>query len=49
MGIGDYGYLVLDRREGGWAGTLRGLDDAVLARCTLYGRSVNCVKTPGRS
>ena len=48
MGVGDYGYLVLDRREGGWAGTLRGLDDAVLARCTLYGRSVNCVKTPGR-
>lgn len=38
----DFGYLVLNRVEDGWRGTLHAVDDSVLARCRLSGRSIDC-------
>jgi hypothetical protein len=37
-----FGYFVMERVESGWDGTLYGVDDAVLARCQLAGRSLEC-------
>jgi hypothetical protein len=38
-----FGYLVLDRDpEGGWDGVLYAPDDAVLARCRIAGRRLEC-------
>jgi hypothetical protein len=42
FGRDRYGYFLLDRIEGGWDGTLHGVDDAVLARCQLRGRDIEC-------
>lgn len=49
FGFADYGYLVLDRVASGWNGTVHGLDDAILARCRLRGRAVECgaARRPG--
>ncbi len=41
-GRGRFGYMVLDRAASGWIGTLRGVDDAVLARCSLKERTMTC-------
>lgn len=41
-GRGRYGYMVLDRAATGWIGTLHGVDDAVLARCSLRDRVMTC-------
>jgi hypothetical protein len=39
----QYGYLVMDRTDGGWDGTLYAAgDDRVLARCAFRGRSAEC-------
>jgi hypothetical protein len=39
----QYGYLVMDRTDGGWDGTLyEAGDDRVLARCAFKGRSAAC-------
>ena len=37
-----FGYFVMERREGGWDGTLYGVDDAILAHCMLAGRELEC-------
>lgn len=37
-----FGYFVMERVESGWDGTLYGVDDAVLVRCQLAGRSLEC-------
>jgi hypothetical protein len=37
-----FGYFVMERVESGWDGTLYGVDEAVLARCQLAGRSLEC-------
>ncbi len=37
-----FGYFVMEATAGGWDGTLYGTDDAVLARCRLRGRSLEC-------
>jgi hypothetical protein len=42
FGLSRYGYLVLDRTAEGWAGTLHGTDDGILARCRLAGRELTC-------
>jgi len=44
-----YGFSVLDRTPSGWQLTLRGLDDAPIARCTLQGRDLRCEPAPGGS
>ncbi len=41
-GRGRFGYMVLDRAVEGWTGTLHGVDDAVLARCSLKERVMTC-------
>ena len=41
-GRGRFGYMVLDRAGAGWTGTLHGVDDAVLARCSLKERVMTC-------
>jgi hypothetical protein len=38
----SYGYFVLDRTAEGWDGVFYTPDDAVLARCTLRGRDLDC-------
>jgi hypothetical protein len=38
----SFGYFVMARSEGGWDGTLYGVDDAILARCHIAGRSLDC-------
>jgi hypothetical protein len=41
--ITDYGYLVMDRVDGGWDGTLyKAGNDQVLARCAFRGRAATC-------
>jgi len=40
--IPDYGYFLLHRTSGGWAGTVYSVADEVLARCRLHGRDVAC-------
>lgn len=49
FGFADYGYLVLDRVAAGWNGTVHGLDDSILARCRLRGRTAECgaARRPG--
>ena len=37
-----FGYFVMERNGEGWDGTLYGVDDAILARCRLAGRSLDC-------
>ena len=37
-----FGYFVMERGEGGWYGTLYAPDDAVLARCHIAGREIDC-------
>lgn len=37
-----FAYLILDRNAAGWDGTLYAPDDAVIARCTLTGRAIDC-------
>lgn len=37
-----YGYLVFDRTDAGWDGVFYSPDDAIIARCTLRGRGLNC-------
>ncbi len=41
-GRGRFGYMVLDRAANGWTGTLHGVDDEVLARCSLQARTMTC-------
>ena len=38
----SFGYFVMERSGGGWDGTLYGVDDAILARCHIAGRSLDC-------
>jgi hypothetical protein len=40
--VEQFGYLVLDRTETGWRGTLRAVDGRVLGRCGLVGRDLLC-------
>jgi hypothetical protein len=42
LALKTFGYFVLDRVAGGWDGVLYAPTDAVLARCTLRGRDVDC-------
>lgn len=37
-----FGYLILDRAGDGWDGALYAPDDAVIARCRLSGREIDC-------
>ena len=37
-----FSYFVMERSGDGWDGTLFGVDDGVLARCRLSGRSLDC-------
>jgi len=37
-----FGYLILERTDAGWNGTLYAPDDGVIARCTLAGRALDC-------
>jgi hypothetical protein len=37
-----FGYLLLERDGAGWNGTLYAPDDAVLARCRIEGRALDC-------
>ncbi len=37
-----FGFFVLERTAAGWDGTLYDTNDAVLARCTLSGRALEC-------
>jgi hypothetical protein len=37
-----FSYFVMQRNADGWDGTLYGVDDAVLARCRLAGRTIDC-------
>jgi hypothetical protein len=42
LAIDRFGYFVMERRPEGWDGTLYGVDDAILARCRLAGREIDC-------
>lgn len=45
VALARFGYLVLDRNPAsGWGGVLYAPDDAVLARCRIAGRSLECRK-----
>jgi len=37
-----FGYFIMERSGGGWDGTFYAPDDAVLARCRLEGRALDC-------
>jgi hypothetical protein len=37
-----FGFSVLERTAAGWDGTLYDINDAVLARCKLSGRALEC-------
>jgi calcineurin-like phosphoesterase family protein len=37
-----FSYFLMERNGDGWDGTLYGVDDAVLARCRLSGRDIDC-------
>jgi hypothetical protein len=38
----SFGYFIMERAGAGWNGTLYTPDDAVLARCRLEGRILDC-------
>ena len=42
LALQRFGYFVMERSDTGWDGTLYGTDDAVLARCRLAGREIDC-------
>jgi hypothetical protein len=42
----DWGYVVLRRVTDGWAAAVYAIDDRVLARCSLHGRSLACRAVP---
>jgi hypothetical protein len=42
LAIERFGYFMMERSETGWDGTLYAPDDAVLARCRLVGRELDC-------
>jgi len=42
-----FGYLVLERGAAGWHVQARGLDGALLARCELSGKHVDCPEVAG--
>ncbi|MBV8592857.1 MAG: metallophosphoesterase [Caulobacteraceae bacterium] len=42
--MGRFGYFLFDRRGRDWVGEFRGLDDRVVARCRLNGRSLECAE-----
>jgi hypothetical protein len=42
FGLDRFGYFVIERTQDGWDGTLYAPDDAVLARCRLAGRELDC-------
>jgi hypothetical protein len=42
LGLERFGYFVTERNPEGWDGTLYGVDDAILARCRLAGREIDC-------
>jgi hypothetical protein len=42
MTLARFGYFVMDRAENGWTGTFYGIDDSVIARCHLTGRTLDC-------
>jgi predicted phosphodiesterase len=42
LALNRFGYLVLERSDNGWDGTLYAVDDTVLARCRLAGREIDC-------
>ena len=42
VALDRFGYFVLERAETGWDGTLYGVNDAVLARCHIAGRLLDC-------
>ena len=37
-----FGYFIMERSGGGWDGTFYAPDDAVLARCRIEGRALDC-------
>ena len=37
-----FGYFMMERNAEGWDGTLYAPDDAVIARCRLSGRDIDC-------
>ncbi len=42
LALERFGYFVMERSDSGWDGTLYAPDDAVLARCRLEGRALEC-------
>jgi predicted phosphodiesterase len=40
-----FGYLLLERENSGWKGTLYAVDDSVMAQCTFRGREASCSLT----
>jgi hypothetical protein len=42
VALKEYGYFLLVRTQGGWDGTLYSVNDAVLARCLLRMRDIEC-------
>jgi hypothetical protein len=42
FGLDRFGYFVMERSETGWDGTFYAPDDAILARCRLAGRALDC-------
>jgi hypothetical protein len=48
FGFDRYGFLVLDRTAGGWAGAFYDVKDRPIAQCSLSGRSLACHPSPTR-
>jgi hypothetical protein len=42
LALKRFGYFVMERSDSGWDGTLYAPDDAVLARCRIAGREIDC-------
>ena len=42
LALERFGYFVMERSDSGWDGTLYAPDDAVLVRCRLAGRALDC-------
>ena len=42
FGLDRFGYFVMERSENGWDGIFYAPDDAILARCRLAGRALDC-------
>ena len=40
--IERFGYFIMERTASGWDGTLYAPDDAILARCRIAGREIDC-------